>query len=126
MKTIIRRTAASLAAGVIAAGALAGCGNGGGSQTTGGAAASTAANSSSTTKAGESKASSGSRPTVTFSTIDFNAGASNTGDNAEKTLDAIKDYTNTDVQIQWIPTDTLDEKNSLAMQSPDTMPMIMT
>ncbi len=66
------------------------------------------------------------KPVVTFSAIDFNSGTSNTGEDAETILNMIKDYTGTDIQISWIQSDVLDEKNTLALANPSTMPMIMT
>lgn len=125
MKQMLKRTAASLAAGVIAAGALAGCGGSTSSTTTAGTAASSASGTTSAATTGASSSST-EKQKVTISTIDFNAGASNSGDNAESTLQTLEDYTNTDLEITWVAPDTLEEKNSLAMQSPDTMPMIMT
>lgn len=65
-------------------------------------------------------------PTVTFMAIDFNAGMSNSGDKAEETLNIIKDYTGTDLSIQWVLSDVLEEKTTLALADPSTMPMIMT
>ncbi len=63
---------------------------------------------------------------VTFSAIDFNSGMSNTGEHAEEILKQLKEYTNTDLEINWVQTDVLDEKNTLALANPATMPMIMT
>jgi len=51
---------------------------------------------------------------------------SNTGDYAEQILQQIKDYTKTNVEISWVQSDVLDEKNTLALANPSTMPMIMT
>ena len=65
-------------------------------------------------------------PTVTFMTIDFNSGASNTGDYAEQTMEALEAHTGIDVDIQWVQSDVLEEKATLAMQDPSSMPMIMT
>lgn len=66
------------------------------------------------------------KQTVTFMTIDFNAGASNVGANAETILTQIEEYTNVDLEIEWVLNDALEEKTSLALSQPKTMPMIMT
>ena len=65
-------------------------------------------------------------PEVTFMAIDFNAGLSNSGEKGEETLQMIKDYTQTNLQIQWVQNDVLEEKATLALADPKTMPMIMT
>ena len=65
-------------------------------------------------------------PTVTFMTIDFNSGASNTGEYADQVMEAIETHTGVDVDIQWVQNDVLEEKATLAMQDPSSMPMIMT
>ena len=65
-------------------------------------------------------------PAITFSAIDFNSGMSNAGDYAVEILQKVKDYTKTNVEISWIQSDVLDEKNTLALANPSTMPMIMT
>lgn len=66
------------------------------------------------------------RQTVTFMTIDFNAGASNTGEYAEQILTTIEDYCNVDLEIEWVLNDVLEEKTTLAMANPKEMPMVMT
>ena len=65
-------------------------------------------------------------PAVTFMAIDFNSGASNTGDYAEQVMQTLEDHTGIDVDIQWVQSDVLEEKATLAMQDPSSMPMIMT
>lgn len=74
----------------------------------------------------ESKEEKKEYPTVSFMAIDFNSGMSNVGNNAEEILTKIKDYTETNVDIQWTPSDVLEEKTTLALASPSNMPMIMT
>ncbi len=64
--------------------------------------------------------------TVTFMTIDFNAGASNVGANAQTIKDKIEEYTGVDFEIEWVLNDVLEEKTTLALSDPSTMPMIMT
>ena len=59
-------------------------------------------------------------------TIDFNAGASNTGANAQAIKDKIEEYTGVDFEIEWVLNDVLEEKTTLALSDPSTMPMIMT
>jgi putative aldouronate transport system substrate-binding protein len=65
-------------------------------------------------------------PTVSFMAIDFNSGASNTGDYAEQIMQQLEEHTGIDVDIQWVQNDVLEEKATLAMQDPSSMPMIMT
>ncbi|AOZ96962.1 putative aldouronate transport system substrate-binding protein [Butyrivibrio hungatei DSM 14810] len=65
-------------------------------------------------------------PPVTFMAIDFNSGASNTGDYAEQVMQQLEEHTGVDVEIQWVQSDVLEEKATLAMQDPKSMPMIMT
>ncbi len=81
------------------------------------------------TACGDSASTSGSadgKETVTFMTIDFNAGSSNAGENGEKILSTIEDAANVDVQIEWVLSDVLEEKVTLAMANPSTMPMVIT
>ena len=59
-------------------------------------------------------------------TIDFNAGASNTGEYAEEILTQIEDYCNVNLEIEWVLSDVTEERTTLAMANPATMPMIMT
>ena len=68
----------------------------------------------------------GVRETVTFMTIDLNAGQSNVGDYAEEILTTIEDYCNVDLELDWVLNDSLEERGTLALASPSTMPMIMT
>lgn len=106
---------------------LAACGN------------STAGNNSSSSSAGSSEAQSSSeagessqaqtpaeKQDVTFMTIDFNAGASNTGDYAEQILQEVEDYCNVNLEIEWVLSDVTEEKTTLALANPKTMPMIIT
>ncbi|MCR5421362.1 MAG: extracellular solute-binding protein [Lachnospiraceae bacterium] len=80
-----------------------------------------------TEEAGESGASNdGSREDVTFMVIDLYAGQANTGDHAQEILDKINDYCNVNLNIDWVLNDSLEERGTLALASPDTMPMIMT
>lgn len=66
------------------------------------------------------------KETVTFMTIDFNAGTSNTGEYAQQILDQVNEAANVDLQIEWVLSDVLEEKITLAMSSPQTMPMVIT
>ncbi|MCR5214052.1 MAG: ABC transporter substrate-binding protein [Eubacterium sp.] len=66
------------------------------------------------------------RQTVTFMTLDFNAGASNTGEYAEQILNDVEDYCGCDIEIEWVLNDVAEEKTTLALANPATMPMIMT
>lgn len=106
---------------------LAACGN------------SPAGNNSSSSSAGSSEAQSSSeagessqaqapaeKQDVTFMTIDFNAGASNTGDYAEQILQEVEDYCNVNLEIEWVLSDVTEEKTTLALANPKTMPMIIT
>lgn len=89
------------------------------------AASSEAGSEAASSEAG-SEAAPAEKQTVTFMTIDFNAGQSNTGANAEEIMTKIEDYTNTDLEIEWVLNDVLEEKTTLALADPKTMPMIMT
>lgn len=77
-------------------------------------------------KTEESKEESSARETVTFMTLDFNAGASNTGDYAEQILNDVEDYCGCDIEIEWVLNDVAEEKTTLALANPATMPMVMT
>lgn len=109
---------------------LAACGSGSGSDS-----GTTGNNTDSSTPAANTDASSDNasaetvqrdRETVTFMTIDFNAGTSNTGEYAEQILNQLNEAANVDLQIEWILSDVLEEKITLAMSSPQTMPMVIT
>lgn len=75
---------------------------------------------------GEEAASTAERQDITFMTIDFNAGSSNTGEYAEQILSQIEDYCNVNLEIEWVLSDVTEERTTLAMANPKTMPMIMT
>lgn len=78
------------------------------------------------TAATETKEETKERQTVTFMTIDFNAGTSNTGDYAEEIKQKVEDATGVNLEIEWVLSDVTDEKITLAMANPSTMPMIIT
>lgn len=63
---------------------------------------------------------------ITFMTIDLNAGTSNTGEYADQIITQIEDYCNVELEIEWILNDVVEEKTTLAMANPSTMPMVMT
>lgn len=101
----------------------------------GGSSADSQTSSSSTTAATESATNTDTkseettpaeRQKVTFMTVDFNAGQSNTGEYAEQILNTIEDTANVDLEIEWVLNDVLTEKITLAMANPSTMPMIIT
>ncbi len=125
-KSLTKVFALSLAS--VMALSMAACGNNGSSSnSSSSAAASSEAGSSAAASSEEAKAETpAERQTLTVMTIDFNAGASNTGDYAEQIIQTIDDYCNVDLQIEWILSDVTEEKTSLAMSNPSTMPMIMT
>ncbi len=125
-KSLTKVFALSLAS--VMALSMAACGNNNSSSNSGSsAAASSEAGSSAAASSEEAKAETpAERQTLTVMTIDFNAGASNTGDYAEQIIQTIDDYCNVDLQIEWILSDVTEEKTSLAMSNPSTMPMIMT
>lgn len=66
------------------------------------------------------------RQTITWSLIDLNAGNNNVGDNAQEIMDKIQEYVGHDLAIEWVNNDALDEKNSLYLTNPKTMPQIMS
>lgn len=124
-KSLTKVFALSLAS--VMALSMAACGNNSSSNSSSSAAASSEAGSSAAASSEEAKAETpAERQTLTVMTIDFNAGASNTGDYAEQIIQTIDDYCNVDLQIEWILSDVTEEKTSLAMSNPSTMPMIMT
>lgn len=125
-KSLTKVFALSLAS--VMALSMAACGNNNSSSnSSSSAAASSEAGSSAAASSEEAKAETpAERQTLTVMTIDFNAGASNTGDYAEQIIQTIDDYCNVDLQIEWILSDVTEEKTSLAMSNPSTMPMIMT
>lgn len=124
-KSLTKVFALSLAS--VMALSMAACGNNSSSNSGSSAAASSEAGSSAAASSEEAKAETpAERQTLTVMTIDFNAGASNTGDYAEQIIQTIDDYCNVDLQIEWILSDVTEEKTSLAMSNPSTMPMIMT
>lgn len=125
-KSLTKVFALSLAS--VMALSMAACGNNSNSSNSSSSAvASSEAGSSAAASSEEAKAETpAERQTLTVMTIDFNAGASNTGDYAEQIIQTIDDYCNVDLQIEWILSDVTEEKTSLAMSNPSTMPMIMT
>lgn len=125
-KSLTKVFALSLAS--VMALSMAACGNNNSSSnSSSSAAASSEAGSSAAASSEEANAETpAERQTLTVMTIDFNAGASNTGDYAEQIIQTIDDYCNVDLQIEWILSDVTEEKTSLAMSNPSTMPMIMT
>lgn len=68
----------------------------------------------------------GEMPTVTFMTLDFNAGSSNTGEYAEQIKSQIEEHVGSKLEIEWVLNDVAEEKSTLAMANPATMPMVMT
>lgn len=107
-------------------GSLAACG-GSGSTTPTTTAGSTDATTTAAGTTGETTtAAPAERQDITFMTIDFNAGQSNAGEYAEEILKKIEDYANVNVEIEWVLSDVTEERTTLAMANPKTMPMIMT
>lgn len=124
-KLLQKALSAALAAGMVMS--LTACGgssNSAGSDSTQTTAAST--EKADATVATEAKEETTERQTVTFMTIDFNAGTSNTGDYAEEIMQKIEDATGVNLEIEWVLSDVTDEKITLAMANPSTMPMIIT
>ncbi len=66
------------------------------------------------------------REKVTFMTISFNPGRSNTGEYADEIRRRINEHCDCNLEIIWVQNDLMEEKTDLALASPDTMPMIMT
>lgn len=64
------------------------------------------------------------RPKISFMTIDFE-GSPITGDYAAQVIEKMESYTNTSVDFIWVGNDAYEEKISLTLASPNTMPMIM-
>lgn len=124
-KTVKKWLALALA-GTMALSAAA-CGSQTESSTSAGSSETTASSGgeSASAEGGDSTATA-ERQDITFMTIDFNAGASNTGEYAEEILTQIEDYCNVNLEIEWVLSDVTEERSTLAMANPDTMPMIMT
>lgn len=66
------------------------------------------------------------RQNITVMTLDFYAGQCNVGEEGEKILGMIEDAADVNVEIEWVLNDVAEEKITLAMANPATMPMIMT
>lgn len=66
------------------------------------------------------------RQTISFLTIDFNAGASNSGEYAKEILDKVQDHCGVNIAIEWMNNEVTEEKITLAMANPETMPQIIT
>ena len=65
------------------------------------------------------------RPLVTFMLIDFE-GSPLTGEHAPEVIKRMTEYTNTDVEFQWVANDSYSEKIGLALANPNNMPMVMS
>ena len=65
------------------------------------------------------------RPLVTFMLVDYE-GSPLTGAHAEEVVNKMTEYTNTDVEFQWVAHDSYNEKVGLALANPDGMPMVMS
>ncbi len=129
-KSIKKLLAAALTASMVLG--IAGCGSSSSSSTATDTTTDTSSTSSTTSSTDSSTSTSAEttdsaeRITVTFMTIDLYAGACNTGEYAEQILSAVEDAANVNLEIEWVLNDVLDEKITLAMANPSTMPMIMT
>ena len=83
-------------------------------------------------KSADKKESSGSKDSadgekkaeITMMTFDFD-GSPLSGKHAAEVLKKLEDYTNTKVNFDWVPSDNYEEKLTLALADPDSMPMIM-
>ena len=73
----------------------------------------------------ENSASSNGKQKITFMLLDLD-GSPLTGEYASEVLQKMSDYTNSDVEFKFVPTDIYDEKLGLTLVSPDEMPMILT
>lgn len=65
------------------------------------------------------------RPLVTFMLIDFE-GSPLTGEHAPEVIKRVTEYTDTDVEFQWVANDSYSEKIGLALANPNGMPMVMS
>ncbi len=61
---------------------------------------------------------------ITFMTFDYD-GSPLSGPYAEEVIAKMEEYTNTKVSFDWVPSDSYEEKMTLALADPDSMPMIM-
>ncbi len=132
LKSITRRDfmKGMMVGGVAAAsaGVLTACGSSSSSSTSSSSSESSSSESSSTEESSSSEATETTveRQTITWSVIDVNAGNNNVGDYAEEIMQTIEDYVGHDLDLTWVASDALTEKNSLYMATPKTMPMIMS
>lgn len=123
-KVLALALASAMALGLAACGGSSNSGSN--SNAAEGSAASSAASNKESSESGKKEEAPAERQTISFSTIDMNAGASNTGDYAEQIVNQIKDYTGVDIDIVWVANDALADKNSLYLANPSTMPNIIT
>ncbi|MCR5723842.1 MAG: extracellular solute-binding protein [Treponema sp.] len=65
------------------------------------------------------------RPLVTFMLTDFE-GSPLTGEHSDEVKNKVAEYTNTDVEFQWVANDSYSEKIGLALANPSDMPMVMS
>ncbi len=120
-KGSLRRRLAMLAAALMVLGSLAGCaerdpaesGNGSKPEAT---SAAKDNGSGDTNDSGPAE--------ITFMTFDFE-GSPLSGEHAAEVIRQMEEYTNTKVTIDWVPSDSYEEKLTLALADPDSMPMIM-
>ena len=61
---------------------------------------------------------------ITMMTFDYE-GSPLSGEYAAEVVQKMEDYTNTKVKFDWVPSDNYEEKLTLALADPDSMPMIM-
>lgn len=61
---------------------------------------------------------------ITMMTFDFE-GSPLSGEHSEEVIKQMEDYTNTDVDFTWVPSDSYEDKLSLTLASGNDMPMII-
>lgn len=120
-KSVRKLLSVILAAGMLMS--MAACGSSTSSTST---ETGTSAGGDASTTSTEAEKTTKERQTISFMTIDFNAGASNSGEYAEEILTDVEELVGVDIDIEWILNDVLDEKITLAMANPSTMPQIIT
>lgn len=52
-------------------------------------------------------------------------GSPNSGEHADEVMKRLEEYTNCDLDIQWVPSDTYEDKMGITLAQGDDMPMIM-
>ncbi len=107
---------------------LASCGDSADGNTAGGTSSEQASEGTVSSGSDSGTASGGNeeRQTISISALDYNAGLNNVGEYADDIIDKIQEYIGVNLEITWVASDALAEKNALYMANPATMPQVIT